>query len=54
MPSFVIKMSYIDYVLYPVDAGFLVKVIHLGLRVFMLLRIVVFINMFGLQWYVVS
>jgi hypothetical protein len=31
VPSFAFKMSYVDYVLYPVDAGFLVKVIHLGL-----------------------
>jgi len=30
--SFAIKMSYVDYVLYPVDPGILVKVIHLGLR----------------------
>ena len=35
--------------LYPVDPGFLVKVIHLGLGVFTLLRFVVFINVFGMQ-----
>jgi len=32
VPSFVIKMSYVGYVLVPIDAGFLVKVIRLGLR----------------------
>jgi len=32
VPSLAIKMSYVVYVLYPVNAGFLVKVIHLRLR----------------------
>jgi hypothetical protein len=32
VPSSAIKMSYVFYVLYPVDAGFLVKFIHLELR----------------------
>jgi hypothetical protein len=31
MPLFVIEMSYVDYVLVVVDAGFLVKVICFGL-----------------------
>jgi len=32
VPSLAIKMPYVAYVLYPVDAGFLVKVIHFWLR----------------------
>jgi hypothetical protein len=32
VPSLAIKMSYVVYVLYPVDVGFLVRVIHLRLR----------------------